>query len=151
MDSKQIPASPAPLLDEQLCFSLYSTSLAMSKVYRKLLKKMGITYSQYLVLMVLWEQDEQTVSGIGERLLLDSATLTPLLKRMEQAGLVKRERAVGDERQVIVSLTRHGSELRKEAAAFPPQLLCASGCALQDVVALKQQLDALRDNLTKNS
>lgn len=151
MDSKQTPTSPTPLLDEQLCFALYSTSLAMSKVYRKLLKKMGITYSQYLVLMVLWEQDEQTVSGIGERLMLDSATLTPLLKRMEQADLVKRERAVGDERQVIVSLTGHGSALRKEAAAFQPQLLCATGCALQDVVALKQQLDALRGNLAKNS
>jgi DNA-binding MarR family transcriptional regulator len=151
MDSKQTPASRTPQLDEQLCFALYSTSLAMSKVYRKLLKKMGITYSQYLVLMVLWEQDEQTVSGIGERLLLDSATLTPLLKRMEQADLVQRVRALGDERQVIVSLTGHGSALRKEAAAFPPQLLCASGCSLQDVVALKQQLDALRDNLAKNT
>lgn len=151
MDSKQTPTSPTPQLDDQLCFALYSTSLAMSKVYRKLLKKMGITYSQYLVLMVLWEQDEQTVSGIGERLLLDSATLTPLLKRMEQADLVKRERAVGDERQVIVSLTGHGSALRKEAAAFQAQLLCATGCALPDVVALKQQIDALRDNLTKNT
>lgn len=151
MDSKHTPASPTPLLDEQLCFSLYSTSLAMSKVYRKLLKKMGVTYSQYLVLMVLWEQDEQTVSGIGERLQLDSATLTPLLKRMEQAELVSRVRAAGDERQVIVSLTAHGSGLRKEAAAFQPQLLCATGCALQDVVALKQQLDALRGNLVKNS
>lgn len=151
MDSKQPLTSQVPQLDEQLCFSLYSTSLAMSKVYRKLLKKMGVTYSQYLVLMVLWEQDEQTVSGIGERLLLDSATLTPLLKRMEQADLVRRVRAVGDERQVIVSLTEHGSALRKEAAAFPPQLLCATGCALQDVIALKQQLDALRENLTKNS
>ncbi|RZA33761.1 MAG: MarR family transcriptional regulator [Lysobacteraceae bacterium] len=151
MDSKQTPADAVPQLDQQLCFSLYSTSLAMSKVYRKLLKKMGVTYSQYLVLMVLWEQDEQTVSGIGERLLLDSATLTPLLKRMEQADLVRRERATGDERQVIVSLTEHGSGLRKEAVAFQPQLLCATGCALPDVVALKQQLDALRENLGKNS
>lgn len=151
MDSKQTPANQVPQLDQQLCFSLYSTSLAMSKVYRKLLKKMGVTYSQYLVLMVLWEQDEQTVSGIGERLQLDSATLTPLLKRMEQADLVRRVRAVGDERQVIVSLTGHGSELRKEATSFQPQLLCATGCALQDVVALKQQLDALRGNLMKNS
>jgi DNA-binding MarR family transcriptional regulator len=151
MNSKLIPTCAVPVLDDQLCFSLYSASLAMSKVYRTLLKKMGVTYSQYLVLMVLWEQDEQTVSGIGERLLLDSATLTPLLKRMEQADLVRRVRAVGDERQVIVSLTEHGRELRKEAATFPPQLLCASGWGLEDVVALKQRLDALRDNLTKNS
>ena len=142
---------PAPALDSQLCFALYSTSLAMMRVYRGLLPKLGLTYPQYLVMMVLWEQDALTVSDIGERLFLDSATLTPLLKRMEQAELVNRVRASGDERQVIVSLTEHGSGLRKEAAAFQPQLLCATGCALQDVVALKQQLDALRENLTKNS
>jgi DNA-binding MarR family transcriptional regulator len=151
MDRKQTPTDDVPQLDDQLCFALYSTSLAMSKLYRKLLQKLGITYSQYLVLMVLWEQDAQTVSSIGERLLLDSATLTPLLKRMEQAELVTRVRAASDERQVIISLTPHGSELRKEAAKFPPQLLCATGCSLQDVVGLKKQLDELRENLAKNS
>jgi DNA-binding MarR family transcriptional regulator len=151
MDRKQTPTDDVPQLDDQLCFALYSTSLAMSKLYRKLLQKLGITYSQYLVLMVLWEQDAQTVSSIGERLLLDSATLTPLLKRMEQAELVTRVRAASDERQVIISLTPHGSELRKEAARFPPQLLCATGCSLQDVVGLKKQLDELRENLAKNS
>lgn len=151
MDRKQTPTADVPQLDDQLCFALYSTSLAMSKLYRKLLQKLGITYSQYLVLMVLWEQDEQTVSSIGERLLLDSATLTPLLKRMEQAELVTRVRAASDERQVIVSLTPQGSEMRKEAVKFPPQLLCATGCELQDVVSLKKQLDELRKNLAKNS
>jgi DNA-binding MarR family transcriptional regulator len=151
MDRKQPPTNDVPQLDDQLCFALYSTSLAMNKLYRKLLQKLGITYSQYLVLMVLWEQDAQTVSSIGDRLLLDSATLTPLLKRMEQADLVTRVRAASDERQVIISLTPNGSAMRKEAATFAPQLLCASGCELQDVVKLKQQLDALRESLTKNT
>ena len=123
----------------------------MSKIYRKLLSKLDITYSQYLVLMVLWEQDQQTVSGIGERLFLDSATLTPLLKRMEVAGLITRARAASDERQVIITLTERASDMRHEAAKFPEQLLCATGCALDDVVALKQQLDELRSNLGKNA
>jgi DNA-binding MarR family transcriptional regulator len=151
MDRTQTSTDEVPQLDDQLCFSLYAASLAMSKLYRKLLGKLGITYSQYLVLMVLWEQDQQTVSGIGERLQLDSATLTPLLKRMEQAGLVNRVRAANDERQVIISLTAHGSALRTEAAKFPPQVLCASACTLQSVTALKQQLDELRDNLDRNT
>ncbi|HBZ07197.1 MULTISPECIES: MarR family winged helix-turn-helix transcriptional regulator [Massilia] len=151
MNRKNKSAEGAPQLDDQLCFALYSTSLAMSKLYRKLLKKLDITYSQYLVLMVLWEQDEQTVSSIGERLLLDSATLTPLLKRMEQAGLVHRVRAANDERQVIISLTEHGSEMRKEAAKFPSQVMCASGCGLQDIATLKKQLDQLRASLTDNA
>ena len=96
------------LLDSQLCFALYSTSLAMNKVYRKLLRGLDLTYPQYLVMLVLWERDEITVTDIGERLFLDSATLTPLLKRLEAAGLVTRTRAQDDERQVIVTLTRQG-------------------------------------------
>lgn len=151
MNRKNKSMEGVPQLDDQLCFALYSTSLAMSKLYRKLLKKLDITYSQYLVLMVLWEQDEQTVSRIGERLLLDSATLTPLLKRMEQAGLVHRVRAANDERQVIISLTEHGSEMRKEAAKFPSQVMCASGCGPQDIATLKKQLDQLRASLTDNA
>lgn len=151
MNSKSTKNDAVPRLDGQLCFALYSTSLAMSKIYRKLLGKLGLTYSQYLVLMVLWEQDEQTVSSIGERLFLDSATLTPLLKRMEQGGLVTRTRAPNDERQVIIALTEQGSALRDEAAAFPPQLLCATGCELDQVVELKNQLDALRANLSNNA
>lgn len=148
MNRKNKSADGVPQLDDQLCFALYSTSLAMSKLYRKLLKKLDITYSQYLVLMVLWEQDQQTVSSIGERLLLDSATLTPLLKRMEQAGLVHRVRAASDERQVIISLTEQGSAMRKEAAGFPAQIMCASGCDVEDLTALKKQLDQLRASLT---
>ncbi len=151
MVSKDTQDGGVPRLDEQLCFALYSTSLAMSKIYRKLLGKLGLTYPQYLVLMVLWEQDELTVSEIGERLFLDSATLTPLLKRMEQAGLLNRTRAANDERQVIISLTEQGGRLREEASRFPARLLCASGCELDQVLKLKNELDALRSNLSKNA
>lgn len=151
MNSPSKPTAAVPQLDTQLCFSLYSTSLAMGKVYRKLLGKLGLTYPQYLVLVVLWEQDEQTVSSIGERLFLDSATLTPLLKRMEQGGLLTRTRAASDERQVIISLTEQGSRLREDAAAFQPQLLCATGCDVDQVMAMKKQLDALRGNLNADT
>nr|WP_315395145.1 MarR family transcriptional regulator [uncultured Duganella sp.] len=136
-----------PQLDGQLCFALYSTSLAMSKVYRKLLRGLGLTYSQYLVMMVLWEKNELTVSEVGERLFLDSATLTPLLKRMEQADLLTRTRAANDERQVIIKLTARGDALRHEAAKLPPQILHATRCTLDEVVGMKQQLDALRAGL----
>jgi MarR family transcriptional regulator, organic hydroperoxide resistance regulator len=140
-----------PQLDAQLCFALYSTSLAMNKLYRRLLRNLGITYSQYLVLMVLWEQNEQTVSSLGDKLFLDSATLTPLLKRMEQAELITRTRCTNDERQVIVALTPQGSKLREEAAKLPPQVLGASSCSLDQVIGIKQQLDVLRDSLMKNA
>ncbi len=150
MDTKTTPpADQVPRLDGQLCFALYSTSLAMSKVYRKLLRNMGLTYSQYLVMMVLWERDELTVSEVGERLFLDSATLTPLLKRMEQAELISRARAASDERQVIITLTPHGSGLRHEAAKLLPELSAASGCSLEEVLAMKDELNALRANLMK--
>lgn len=148
---KDNPLHQVPRLDGQLCFALYSTSLAMNKLYRKLLRKLGITYSQYLVLMVLWEEDQQTVSALGDKLYLDSATLTPLLKRMEQAELLTRTRSASDERQVIVALTEQGSKLREEAAKLPEQILGATTCSLDQVVGIKKQLDALRDNLMKNA
>ena len=144
------PAS-VPQLDGQLCFALYSTSLAMSKIYRKLLRGLGLTYSQYLVMMVLWEKNELTVSEVGERLFLDSATLTPLLKRMEQAELLTRTRAASDERQVIIKLTPQGDALRHEAAKLPPAILQATKCTLDEVVGMKQQLDALRAGLMASS
>ena len=149
------PAAPfpdhVPRLDQQLCFALYSTSLAMNKLYRKLLRQLNLTYSQYLVMMVLWEQDEQTVSALGERLFLDSATLTPLLKRMEQAGLITRTRSPDDERQVIIGLSEAGSALRHEAAKLPACVLGASGCDLDTVVRLQRELSHLRSNLMHNT
>jgi len=151
MDTTRTPSTQTPRLDGQLCFALYSTSLAMNKLYRKLLRKLGLTYSQYLVMLVLWEQNELTVSEVGERLFLDSATLTPLLKRMEQAELLTRTRCPNDERQVIISLTPQGEKLREDAASLPPEILHATQCSLEQVVGIKQQLDALRDNLMKHT
>lgn len=142
---------PAPALDDQLCFALYSASLAMMRVYRGLLPKLGLTYPQYLVMMVLWQQDQLTVSDIGERLFLDSATLTPLLKRMEAQGLVQRARARNDERQVIVSLSEQGQALRKEAAAIMPAVLCASQCSIDEVTSLREQLVDLRTKLNDSA
>lgn len=140
-----------PQLDEQLCFALYSTSLAMTKVYRKRLRSLGVTYSQYLVLMVLWQQNALTINGIGERLFLDSATLTPLLKRMEAQGLILRERAANDERQVIVTLTEVGSSFRKQAATLFNTVMGATGCTMKQANELTQQLALLRAELLKNS
>lgn len=149
------PGLPAlgqvPRLDAQLCFALYSTSLAMNKLYRKLLRRLNLTYSQYLVMMVLWEKNEQTVSEVGERLFLDSATLTPLLKRMEQADLITRTRCPNDERQVIIALTAHGDALRHEAAKLPEAIISATQCTLDQVVGMKEQLNTLRDSLMKNA
>ena len=137
-------------LDEQLCFALYSTSLALNKVYRRLLAPLGLTYPQYLVMMVLWERDGLSVSEIGEKLFLDSATLTPLLKRLEASGLVTRTRASHDERQVIVELTGEGRALKAQAKSVPSELACASECSPDDLVAMKQQLESLREALARN-
>jgi MarR family transcriptional regulator, organic hydroperoxide resistance regulator len=145
-----IPAH-VPVLDQQLCFALYSSALAMNKLYRKLLRKLDLTYSQYLVMMVLWERDEQTVSELGEKLFLDSATLTPLLKRMEQAELISRNRSAQDERQVIIALTPQGSALREQAKELPACVLSATQCSLEEVVDLKQRLDSLRANLMNDA
>ncbi|ELY4520114.1 MarR family transcriptional regulator [Cronobacter muytjensii] len=134
-------------LDNQLCFALYSANLALHKIYRQLLTPLGLTYPQYLVMMVLWQQDDITVSEIGERLYLDSATLTPLLKRMETAGLLMRQRSRQDERQVIVTLTDAGRALKAEAHGIPGSVLCATACDREALMSLKAQLENLRDNL----
>jgi len=143
--------SDTPRLDEQLCFTLYSTSLAMNKLYRKLLGPLDVTYPQYLVLMVLWEQDGMTVSEIGDRLFLDSATLTPLLKRMEAAGMLTRARAAADERQVVVTLTAAGQALREQARALPEAVLCATSCSPEELRKMKDQLDQLRVQLAEKT
>ncbi|MEA9566588.1 MarR family transcriptional regulator [Xanthomonas sp. WHRI 8932A] len=134
-------------LDNQLCFALYSANLAMHKLYRGLLKDLDLTYPQYLVMLVLWETDSRSVSEIGERLYLDSATLTPLLKRLQSAGLVSRTRAVSDERQVIIALTDAGRALRSKAGRVPEQVFCASACSLDELRQLKQELEKLRSSL----
>jgi DNA-binding MarR family transcriptional regulator len=150
MESNNTSASNSkrtPVLDDQLCFALYSTSLAMNKVYRKLLRKLDLTYPQYLVMLVLWERDGVTVSDIGARLFLDSATLTPLLKRLEAAGLVARARSASDERQVVISLTDAGRAMQKEATAIYDQVLCATACTPGELSVIKQQLEMLRNKL----
>jgi DNA-binding MarR family transcriptional regulator len=134
-------------LDNQLCFALYSTSLAMTKLYKPLLEPLGLTYPQYLALLVLWERDALTVSELGERLFLDSGTLTPLLKRMEAAGWLQRERAADDERRVIVSLSASGRALRQQARAVPVQLAAATGCSAKELSALTRQLQGLRERM----
>jgi DNA-binding MarR family transcriptional regulator len=147
------PRTPKPslLLSEQLCFALYSTMLAMNKVYRKLLRKLGLTYPQYLVMLVLWERDELMVSEIGERLFLDSTTLTPLLKRLESSGLVARTRAASDERQVIITLTRQGRALKSQAQEVPGSVFCAAECTPEELVGIREHLLLLRGKLFKNA
>lgn len=139
---------PALLLDNQLCFALYSTSLAMTKLYKPLLDALGLTYPQYLVMLVLWEQNGLTVSALGERLNLDSGTLTPLLKRMEHAGLLQRQRSAEDERRVQVFLTETGAQLHTRAARIPGCVLAQTGCSLPEVVALTRQLRQLRTQVS---
>ncbi len=148
MSSKKT-SNDALLLDNQLCFALYSTSLAMTKRYKPLLSALKLTYPQYLVMLVLWENDgTSSVSHLAERLTLDSGTLTPLLKRMEQSGLLLRARASEDERRVNVLLTSAGHNLKKRAARIPDCLLNASGCSLSELQALTHQLQALRNSFT---
>lgn len=140
-------AHNALLLDQQLCFALYSSSLAMTKLYKPLLEPLGLTYPQYLVLLVLWEGDGCMVSELGERLYLDSGTLTPLLKRMQTAGWLQRQRDSDDERRVRVYLTEAGRQLREQAAAIPVCVLAHSQCTVQELQALTHQIQQLRSRL----
>lgn len=142
-----IPAPNALLLDNQLCFALYSASLAMTKVYKPHLDALGVTYPQYLVLLVLWERDAMAVSEIGERLFVDSGTLTPLLKRLEARGYVDRNRDPDDERRVVVRLTGAGKALRQEALAVPGCIFSATGCSLDEARQLAGDIMALRARL----
>ena len=134
-------------LDNQLCFAVYSASLAMTRLYKPLLEKLSLTYPQYLVMLVLWETDGPTVSELGDRLSLDSGTLTPLLKRLEANGLVARLRDVADERRVHITLTSTGRKLKARAADVPACLLAASQCSLDELAGLTRQLQTLRDRV----
>jgi MarR family transcriptional regulator, organic hydroperoxide resistance regulator len=134
-------------LDQQLCFALYSTGLAMDKVYRKVLRPLKITYPQYLVMLVLWEADGITVTELGDRLFLDSATLTPLLKRLEQNGLLLRQRAAEDERRVMISLTASGHALKQQAHGVHHAIFRATQCSADELASIKGQLEQLRSKL----
>ncbi len=134
-------------LDLQLCFALYASSLAMTKLYKPLLAPLGLTYPQYLVMLVLWESDGISVSALGQRLSLDSGTLTPLLKRLESADLITRRRARDDERRVDLLLTDSGLALKQRALNIPRALACASACSPDELVSLTQRLHRLREQL----
>ncbi len=139
--------TPPMVLADQLCFAVYSTAHAFNRFYKPLLERLGLTYPQYLVMLVLWEHDGLAVKDIGERLFLDSGTLTPLLKRMEGMGLVKRTRSTEDERQVLIALTAQGHELREKARTLPQSILAASQCSVSEIVAMKDEIVKLRDKL----
>ena len=145
---RKIDPAQALLLDNQLCFALYSASLAMTKLYKPLLDELGLTYPQYLAMLVLWEQDGLMVSELGQRLSLDSGTLTPLLKRLEAAGLIARIRAVEDERRVHITLTAAGRKLRARAQKIPGCILDAAQCSIPELVRLTRQVQDLRDRLS---
>lgn len=134
-------------LDQQFCFALYSASLAMTKTYKPLLEQLGLTYPQYLVMLVLWEKDGILVKDIGEALFLDSGTLTPLLKRLESAQLVQRQRDPHDERQVRIYLKEAAHALKLAARSIPQEILCASGQDARLLGELRQQLKQVRDDL----
>jgi DNA-binding MarR family transcriptional regulator len=135
-------------LDQQVCFALYTASRAVTARYRPLLDELGITYPQYLVLLVLWERDGQTVKELGAALRLDSSTLSPLLKRLEAAGLVTRFRRTDDERSVTIRLTETGSTLRQQARAVPAQLVCEGGLGIGELDALRETLVRLTTALS---
>ena len=147
MSSGKFTPDQALLLDNQLCFALYSASLAMTKLYKPLLDDLGLTYPQYLAMLVLWERDGLMVSQLGERLFLDSGTLTPLLKRLEVAGLISRIRDVQDERRVHIRLTAAGRRLKSRAAKVPGCVLRASQCSIPELTSLTRQIHGLRRRL----
>ena len=137
-------------LANQLCFAVYSTAHAFNKVYKPLLDPLGLTYPQYLVMLILWDEDEVTVKELGNRLQLDSGTLTPLLKRLEANGLVTRRRSEQDERRVVVALTEAGRALDAKAGEVPKGVFCAAGLPLDTLTELRETLLALRGELTSS-
>jgi len=150
--SRKLPVAapviaPEMALDQQLCFALYSASLAMTKVYRPLLARLGLTYPQYIVMLALWEYDGLSIGELGERVALDSGTLTPLLKRMQALGLVERTRSAADERLVLVTLTRAGRELGSRAEAVGAEVACAAACSTRERQNLTATLRGLRSSL----
>jgi DNA-binding MarR family transcriptional regulator len=138
-------------LDSQLCFSLYSTTIAINRTYKPLLDELGITYPQYLVLSALWEADGKTISAIAERLALEPSTITPLVKRLEQAGFLSRRRNPLDEREVKAHLTAKGKGLKSEAGCLNDRLLERSGLTVAEIVALNEKIQALRRALTQSA
>lgn len=134
-------------IDNFICFALYSAGHAFTRLYKPLLDPLGLTYPQYLVLAVLWEKDGRTVGEIGEKLLLESSTLTPLLKRLETAGMLRRTRDQNDERVVRIQLTPKGAALKQKAAEIPQAIGCATNITVPEVMKLTSEIKALREKL----
>jgi DNA-binding MarR family transcriptional regulator len=136
-------AFDAPLLDQQICFALYSASRALTSRYRALLEPLGLTYPQYLVLLVLWESGATSVTGLGARVHLDSGTLSPLLRRLEASGFITRSRLATDERSVLVELTQKAGDLRSKVAHIPASICEATGLSLPDLISLQTQVTSV--------
>ena len=147
--SDDVPAIPT--LDQMVCFTVYSTALALNRTYKPLLDKLGLTYLQYMVLLALAEQNDQTVGELGQHLFLESNTLTPMLKRMEAAGIINRRRDTQDERVVRISLTEQGRALLQETTCVPEQALQASGMKVEQLYDMQKMMLSLRANLLDKS
>ncbi|MFM0520724.1 MarR family transcriptional regulator [Caballeronia jiangsuensis] len=144
--TNQAPAAAVPLSD-YLCFAVYSANLAFGKAYKPILEELGLTYPQYIAIIALWEEDNQTVSGLGAKLFLESNTLTPMLKKLEAMGYLERQRDPGDERQVRISLTKSGRRLREKALKMK---LVETGLAPDEFAEIQTAVVALRNNLIKS-
>ena len=142
---------PAAPLDSQLCFSLYAASMAVTRTYKPLLDRLGLTYPQYLVLLALWEQDGRPIGAIAARLGLESSTVTPLAKRLEAAGFVTRTRNPTDERQVTIRLTPRGADLQAQCGCLADALIARSGLTPQRLAALNKKIQALHQALTTSA
>jgi DNA-binding MarR family transcriptional regulator len=141
--------TPAPPLDSQLCFSLYAATIAVNRTYKPLLDRLGLTYPQYLVLSTLWEDDGLAISAIADRLSLESSTITPLVKRLENAGFLTRQRNPDDERQVLVSLSAKGRSMKDKTSCLTETLLEKSGLSVEQIVKLNRQVKRLREALAE--
>jgi MarR family transcriptional regulator, organic hydroperoxide resistance regulator len=130
-------------LDNQLCFALYACSKEITRLYKPLLEDLDITYTQYITLLVLWEKDNITVKELGERLYLDSGTLTPLLKKLESTGHITRNRDLKDERNVYIKLTEKGRSLKLNALELPPKILCSTKLSIEEANTLRETLRSL--------
>lgn len=149
MNARQSKGVAVPDIDRMLCFSVYSTGFAFNRVYRKPLQKLGLTYPQFLVMMALWSENGVTVGRLGERLSLDTSTLTPLLKRLEAMGLLSRRRSAEDERRVLVALTEKGAAMKAQAADVLRCIVEAVGMTESEIDRLTGEIRALRDKLDR--
>lgn len=147
MSLKKKGAESQLKLENFLCFAIYSTANAVTRAYQPRLTALKLTYPQYLVMVVLWEEENQTVTAIGDKLSLDSGTLTPLLKRLEVAGLISRRRDKADERQVLINLTDEGRAMKERAESVPIAMGQAFGCTMDEARGMRSELIGLRDNL----